>query len=528
MRERLSNSFKTKLLILFLLISAVPLVVAVSLSAFNMISDAKKNIESEGVLRNRLVQEKISELYERNLNVLRVLSASPIIRRYLLSGGKERVKETTAMLDRANTIFKDENNIIVTDKGGQQLIRTDKLPLVNVLQRWYFWQAMSGKEAVSEVVISLATGRFISVVEVPIISETGEAIGLIQRDYDLSQLQNFVRSLATENTRVWILDRDGKLIAHSSHAVETEKDRVDANHYEFVGRALAGEDGNVNAVIDGEETFVSYSRNHVTGWAIVTIQSGAYIHDKIYNGAFMAGTCGVALLLLIGIAAYLLSDKIAQPIIDLNKTVLNFAGRDSSKKNNVPLSGDELKQMATAFSHLQISAHKLRHESETDNLTQLYNKGTLERLCRESLKNLDEDNLGVMYVVDLDHFKEANDTKGHQFGDLILKKFAGKLKEVLQNAGYIGRFGGDEFVIFIPNVTSRDTIKKIAVKIMQIARTLEIENKPAEITASIGVSVFPEDGTDYKTLFDMADKSLYQVKRKNRDGYCINREEVFH
>lgn len=97
---------------------------------------------------------------------------------------------------------------------------------------------MNGKEAISEIVVSLATGRFISVVEVSIMSETGKAIGLIQRDYELSQLQRFVHTLATENTRVWILDRDGRMIAHSSHTIEKEEDRIDANHYDFVGRAL--------------------------------------------------------------------------------------------------------------------------------------------------------------------------------------------------------------------------------------------------------------------------------------------------
>lgn len=221
-------------------------------------------------------------------------------------------------------------------------------------------------------------------------------------------------------------------------------------------------------------------------------------------------------MFLIGIVAYMLADKIAQPIIDLSKTVLTFADR-SSRKINVPLSGDELKQMATAFTHLQVSAHKLRRESETDNLTQLYNKGTLEKLCRESLETLNEDDLAAIYVIDLDHFKEANGTKGHQFGDLIL-----------QDAGFIGRFGGDEFVAFMPNIASRETVIKIAVKILQTARELKISDQSAEVTASIGISTFPADGTDYKSLFDMADKSLYQVKRKNRDGYCLNREDVFH
>ncbi len=527
MHKKLSNSFKTKLLFLFLLISAVPLILAVSLNAMNMISDAQQNVENEGLLRNRLAQEKISELYEKNLDVLRVLAASPLIKDYLLAESDKRDKAAEELIFEANDIFHDGNNIIITDTQGQQLIRTDGLPNVNVTQRSYFWEAMSGKEAISEVLVSLATGRFISVVEVPVLSDEGKPIGLVQRDYNLLGLQMFVRSLSTTHTRVLILDKEGKLLAHSSHLIQTEADRTDVSQYDFVGRALAGESGYVVTEIEGEESFVSYSKNNQTGWAIITIQPGAYIQEKVYSGAFMAGACGFALLLLISVAAYLLADKIAQPIIELSKTVLNVA-KTSPKKNFEALAGDELKQMATAFDHIRVSATALRKEAELDKLTQIYNKATMERFCRESLKNLNPEMQMAMYIIDLDHFKQANDTKGHQFGDLILQEFARQLKEIFAEEDFLGRFGGDEFVAFVPNAQGEGDILKTAIKIMFTARHLKIKGKNAGITASIGISIAPQDGSNYESLFAMADKSLYEVKRKGRDGYCLDRTTVLH
>ena len=527
MRKKLSTSFKSKLLLLFLLISAVPLIVAVSLNAMNMISDARKNIESEGTLRNRLAQEKISELYEKNVDVLRVLAASPVIKQYITSPPKQNDTKAEDLLIDANNIFNDGNHIVVTNKQGQQLLRTDGLKLVNVFQRWYFMEAMSGKESMSGVITSMASGRAICVVEVPILDNDEKIIGMIQRNYDLLGLQMFVNSLASKHTRVVILDREGKLLAHSSRQVATEADRIDESNYEFVQRALEGESGYLNAVIEGEECFVSYSQNKLTGWAIITIQPGAYTQEKIYNGAFMAGACGFALLLVICFAAYFLADKIAQPIIDLSKTVLSVADR-APKNNLIALAGDELKQMATAFNHIQLSATALKKASELDPLTQLYNKKSMENFCRETLLALDEEISMALYIIDLDHFKQANDTKGHKFGDLILQEFAKQLKEIFPQESLIGRFGGDEFVAFIPTVPNKDFISYTAIKVLEMARNLKINDASAEITASVGISVAPQDGIEYADLFEIADKSLYEVKRKGRDGYCLDTSTVIY
>ena len=527
MRKKLSTSFKSKLLLLFLLISAVPLIVAVSLNAMNMISDAKKNIESEGTLRNRLAQEKISELYEKNVDVLRVLAASPVIKQYITSPPKKNDTKAEDLLIEANNIFNDGNHIVITNKQGQQLLRTDGLKLVNVFQRWYFMEAMSGKESVSGVITSMASGRAICVVEVPILNDDEKIIGMIQRNYDLLGLQMFVNSLASDHTRVVILDREGKLLAHSSRQVATESDRIDESNYDFVQRALAGESGYLNADIEGEECFVSYSQNKLTGWAIITIQPGAYTQEKIYNGALMAGACGFGLLLIICVAAYFLADKIAQPIVELSKTVLSVASK-APKKNLIALAGDELKQMATAFNHIQLSANALKKAAELDPLTQLYNKKSMENFCRETLLALDEDIFMTLYIIDLDHFKNANDTKGHQFGDLILQEFAKKLREIFPQESLIGRFGGDEFVAFIPTIPNQEFVIYTAAKILETARNLKINDAPAEITASVGIATAPQDGMDYETLFEFADKSLYEVKRKGRDGYCFDKINVFH
>ena len=528
--KKMSNSvsFKTKLLGLFILISALPLVLAIGLNAMNMISYAQQNMEKDSDLRNRIVQEKITQLYEKNLDVLRVLAATPITKYYLTSATDKRDVALERLIINANSILRDKNNLIITDTNGQQLFRSDGLPPVNVLQRAYFWEALSGKEAISEVVVSLATGRFISVIEVPVLDDSGKSIGLVQRDYDLSELQEFVHSLATEQNYVLILDKSGKMIAHSARRMEKEEDRTDESNYDFILRALAGESGHINTKFEGEDSLVCYSRNAITGWAVVTIQPDKYIQDKIYGRALIACSFGILMLALISMAAYMLTDKITQPLVTLSKAVLEIANTNSNRNaaNLQKVTGDELQQMAVAFDAIQATHHDLRKAAEMDKLTQLYNKGSTESICRDCLKHMAEGTMSALYIIDLDHFKEANDTYGHHQGDLILQEFAKKLKGVFRANDCVGRFGGDEFVVFIENIPNNEVILRKAQQILESAKTLAVKEKNAGITASIGIAIAPQNGRDYDTLFNYADKSLYTVKNAGRNGYCCDQVTV--
>ena len=524
-----SVSFKTKLLGLFLLISALPLLLAIGLNAVNMVNDAQQNMEKDGDLRNRIVQEKITQLYEKNFDVLRVLAATPITKKYLIDPTRDSSMER--LMINANSILHDKNNLIITDTSGQQLFRTDGLTPVNVLQRVYFWEALNGKEAISEVVVSLATGRFISVIEVPVFDDSGKSIGFVQRDYDLSELQEFVHSLATDQNYVLILDKRGKIIAHSSRRMEKEEDRTDESSHDFVLRALAGESGHTTAKIEGENSFVCYSRNLITGWVVVTVQPDKYIQDKIYGRALIACAFGFLMLALISLAAYMLTDKITQPLIKLSKAVLEIANANSNRNaaNLEKVTRDELEQMAVAFDEIQATHHDLRKAAEMDKLTQLYNKGSTEEICRTCLKTIAEGTMSALYIIDLDHFKEVNDTFGHHQGDLILQDFAKKLKGVFRANDCVGRFGGDEFVVFIENIPNQDVILRKAQQILDSAKTLAVKNNQnAGITASIGIAICPQHGTDYDKLFNYADKSLYKVKNSGRNGYCFDQVTVVH
>ena len=133
-----------------------------------------------------------------------------------------------------------------------------------------------------------------------------------------------------------------------------------------------------------------------------------------------------------------------------------------------------------------------------------------------------------MYIIDLDHFKEANDNFGHQYGDRILVEFAVRLRHIFRSNDCVGRFGGDEFITMIVGVMTDDVIFRKAKQIQQVASQLDVDGKLAGITASIGIAATLPHDKDYEALFRQADESLYCVKENGRNGYCLEPPNVIH
>ena len=170
---------------------------------------------------------------------------------------------------------------------------------------------------------------------------------------------------------------------------------------------------------------------------------------------------------------------------------------------------------------MRVSRDGYKLESETDRLTELYNKIAFEETVRKKLKTMQGDGKGAFFIIDMDRFKEANDTYGHQCGDEILKKFSTVLKEVFRQSDCLGRFGGDEFVVFIEGNLTREDVERKAKQLMDAAHSIEVENTDFHITISMGVAIYPENGANYDYLFNAADRALYQVKTEGRDGYSV-------
>ena len=162
--------------------------------------------------------------------------------------------------------------------------------------------------------------------------------------------------------------------------------------------------------------------------------------------------------------------------------------------------------------------NRLKEMVEKDSLTNLLSRrGFYNKL--EYFINLYRKNKSKFFLlfIDLNHFKNINDSYGHSMGDEVLKVIGNQLKKALWKEDIIGRFGGDEFGVIIPNFAKFDDIVIILEKIIkEIEKPVEINGHKFSITASIGITVFPEDGLSAEQLIKRADIAMYRAKENSR------------
>ncbi len=155
--------------------------------------------------------------------------------------------------------------------------------------------------------------------------------------------------------------------------------------------------------------------------------------------------------------------------------------------------------------------------------TGLLNKRAWTEYTIEQLNRKDH-NTRWMVIIDIDDFKHINDTYGHIFGDQVIRRVAEIMQVMVGQRGVIGRFGGDEYVILLEMVETREQLKTL-LKTMAKEFALAFDPK-IRVTASIGVSEYPVDGTEYEELMRKADKALYLAKEKGKNRHIIYEERL--
>ncbi len=159
--------------------------------------------------------------------------------------------------------------------------------------------------------------------------------------------------------------------------------------------------------------------------------------------------------------------------------------------------------------------------SRTDLLTNCLNKIATENAIKEAI-SMAKSSMHALFIIDVDNFKAVNDNLGHHFGDLVLAEIAANLHTNFREGDIIGRIGGDEFIVFIQNVTNKQIIEtKAEIIAKAFHNTYSGEKRDYKISGSIGIALYPADGSDYESLYKSADKALYQSKMRGKDCYTF-------
>jgi diguanylate cyclase (GGDEF)-like protein len=171
---------------------------------------------------------------------------------------------------------------------------------------------------------------------------------------------------------------------------------------------------------------------------------------------------------------------------------------------------------------------KISHLARYDELTALPNRVSfrdeIERLLAHPHHS---ERLSALLFVDLDQFKQVNDTLGHPCGDQLLCAVANRLREMLRPEDFVARFGGDEFVVFQQNINSAEDAASLARRIVErLSERYRIDNHLVEIGASVGIALTSPDSASADTLLKNADMALYRAKADGRGTFCFFRDEM--
>lgn len=175
----------------------------------------------------------------------------------------------------------------------------------------------------------------------------------------------------------------------------------------------------------------------------------------------------------------------------------------------------------TDIDDVKREAEKLKEKAEKDPLTDLYNKKASQSLIEDYI-TLDKKRKGALMIIDIDDFKGINDNLGHLYGDAVLSEIANDLINLFRASDIVGRIGGDEFIVFMKDVSEiRDIINKADELVKAFERSFVGSGNNYKISLSVGIARFPQDGLDYMQLFRHADIALYSAKGKGKNRYTL-------
>ncbi|HBT65794.1 MAG TPA: hypothetical protein DEB10_14140 [Ruminococcaceae bacterium] len=171
---------------------------------------------------------------------------------------------------------------------------------------------------------------------------------------------------------------------------------------------------------------------------------------------------------------------------------------------------------------------EMQYLAERDSLCKIYNHGaTKSRVTRFLDSEEGQTNQHAMMVLDIDNFKSINDTYGHLYGDNLLTRISECMQDLFRSTDILGRVGGDEFLLFLKNISTPERAIRKAIEINHLSQTLDNAFETnMSVSVSIGIALYPSHGITFEDLYHNADKALYEAKKKGKNTYAMFNDGV--
>jgi diguanylate cyclase (GGDEF)-like protein len=426
-------------------------------------------------------------------------------------------------------------NIVVINTSGYGVCSAVPRKVVNptgVSRTEWFQRAMrEDKLILSKPFVGPLTGKLVSVLALPLHDEQSAISGLLTLPIDLVSFAPFVSNMTLQaGTQIDIINSDGIVITRSAEPEKWVGKNISGTP--IVDAVLKNKIGQIeSAGVDHVIRLYGFTTIPGTDWFAVAGIPRDVLFSDARSYALRNAAIGFTMLLAVMALAYYFSRRIAQPI-----RVISDAAKDIAQGKlgtRVVVDGpEEIFEVANQFNlMLDVRKEAVEHLSQLaqyDVLTGLPNRNLfrdrLEQAMERAKRN---ETLMALMFIDLDRFKEINDTLGHFIGDRVLQGVADRLRLYLRGVDTIARIGGDEFTVVVENEHEISQINTAAHKIKDaLSQPLLVDQREIFISASVGITVYPFDVEDIDGLLKNADIAMYHAKKNGGNDHYFFVEEM--
>lgn len=340
-----------KLLLILLTISLIPILIISVIAVKFLSSELEQAAINQSREYSTEVLLQIDGYLDKSFIALKTIASNPDIKAFDLVKAREQLLQVQKVYP--------ENSFSLDDAKGNQVVRGDQIPTVNIWERPFFQAALKGQdEVVSGVTFSKNSNRYVVNLMTPIYTADKTSIaGVMQGSITLTKISDFVSALSTDGKTAYVVDSEGKVLAHPDSGIV--KDRRDMSAEPFVQKALAEKSsGFATTEGDSEKKLVAYTYDDRTGWLVCVelpysiIAAKTNVLIKIISSVII-----VAILLITGLA-FFVARKIARPIQEMQQSALKMAEGDLTHSVNIQ-SNDELGSLAEALNQMAGNLKKL-------------------------------------------------------------------------------------------------------------------------------------------------------------------------
>jgi diguanylate cyclase (GGDEF)-like protein len=543
------NSIKTRIIVFALLATIIP---SVSMGWLSYVQNKKflnQKIEQELRVVTSQVSRELDLWLKDRLYDVRVFSRSYVVLENLdkiVGQGATRIENLVALrrlkdyLKSVREKIVDYQELMLLDLEGKIVASSAKQDTSVTLPKRWLRRAQANKHTIGKPYWDETLQAGVLVITQPIRTANDRLLGVFTAKINFRTIGKILKNYARgEIGELYLITEEGILLVStqpiSAKFLETKLGESKTRKI-FIG------EGNPQRYYGyhGKLVVGALKRMAELHWGVVAEKESVKAYAQIVQLRNVTLILVVGLLLFIGLGAYLLSLTLVRPIDRLTGGASKVAAGDLEVDLPV-LSRGEVGYLTEVFNDMvarlrqgrdELAAinktlrkkNKELHElSITDSLTGLYNrKHLMETLDKEVVRSKRHQHNFAVLVVDIDHFKEYNDTHGHLAGDEVLSRLAKVFQKSVRSCDYVARNGGEEFILVMPEIGPEDGLKaaeRIRKKVVQ--EKFAGDGEPIEVTVSVGVASYPKDGDDPQTIIRHADTALYKAKESGRNRVVL-------